>query len=218
MSANLGDQRNWFEKLTSKIPGYSGYVDKERRRDTDKLQREHIADRLRGFKNPLTDVMRGLSSGGRLFEVSPVDHDIKKLDRIENRIRFASYGYAGFFDVVKVDGPRLDYIYQTDLALIEHVDQLEASINQLKGMYGTADGLRTAASQVDAALDTLEKAFEARFNAVNNFGQGPPPGGEQFYSAPPQSPSFMPEGSEPGKPPDGSGPSGSSGGPSGQSA
>src|SRR6185369_4793306 len=112
------DQRNWIERLSSKIPGYSGYVDRERRRDIDKLHREHLADRLRRLKTPLTEFMKELSSTGRLFEVSPVDSAIKKLDQLENRVRFASYGYSGFFDVVKIEQDQLDSIYRFDLALV----------------------------------------------------------------------------------------------------
>lgn len=178
MSANFGDQRNWIEKISSKIPGYGGYVEKERRRDTDKLQREHLADRLRGLKAPLNDIMQDMSSSGRLFEVTPVDRLIKKLDKLENRIRFATYGYSGFFDVVKVDQARLDAIYSADLGLVQLVDNVEAAINQLKGQYGTADGLNTGAAQVDASFDQLERAFDARHDAVNTFSdaapQGPP--------------------------------------------
>lgn len=174
MSSNIPDQRNWLERLSAKIPGYGGYVDKERRRDTDKLHRERLADRLRSFKNPLNDIMRELSNGGRLFEVGPVDHAIKKLDRIENRVRFASYGYSGFFDVVKIDAARLDSIYQSDLALVERADQVEARVNQLKGQAASADGLKSGASDLDSALDDFEKGFEGRFNAVNTFNPASP--------------------------------------------
>jgi hypothetical protein len=180
MSSNTPDQRNWLERLSAKIPGYGGYVDKERRRDTDKLHREHLADRLRSFKSPLNDILRELSNGGRLFEVGPVDHLIKKLDRIENRVRFASYGYSGFFDVVKIDAARLDSIYQSDLALVEKADQVEARLNQLKGQQGSADGLKSGASDLDVALDDFEKAFEGRFNAVNTFNPAAPEPGPLF--------------------------------------
>ena len=188
MSSNTPDQRNWLERLSAKIPGYGGYVDKERRRDTDKLHRERLADRLRSFKNPLNDIMRELSNGGRLFEVGPVDHMIKKLDRIENRVRFASYGYSGFFDVVKIDAARLDFIYQSDLALVERADQIEARVNQLKGQAGTADGLKSGASDLDGALDDFEKAFEGRFNAVNTFNPAPPEPSEPGPLFPPPAP------------------------------
>jgi hypothetical protein len=169
MSGN--DQRNWFERLSGKIPGYSGYVDKERRRDTDKRQRELLADRVRGLKAPLNEVMRELSTGGRLFEIGPVDHLTKKLDRVENRIRYASYGYSGFFDVVKIQQTQLDAIYQFDLSLVEQVDALEAKVNELKSNAGTADGLKAAAAAAEGAIDQLEHTFDGRYNAVNNFGQ-----------------------------------------------
>ena len=179
MSANK-DQRNWLERLGDKIPGYKGYVDKERRRDVDKLHREQMADRLRRLKDPLTEVMRELTNGGRLFEVGPVDTAIKKLDRIENRVRFASYGYSGFFDQVKIQEDQLDAIYRFDLAMVEHVEKVEAKINELKSQAASAAGLKTASSEVAAAIDETDRAFDERYKAINNFGQDEPPGKPLF--------------------------------------
>jgi len=188
MSGN--DQRNWFERLSAKIPGYGGYVDKERRRDTDKLQREHLADRVRALKAPINDVMRDLSTGGRLFEIGPVDRLTKKLDRVENRIRYASYGYSGFFDVVKIQQAQLDSIYQFDLSLVEHVDALEAKVKELKANAGSADGLKTSAAAAESAIDELDQTFEGRYKAVNGFGQQGEP-----YEPPPLFDSGGPAGS-----------------------
>src|SRR5215216_134651 len=180
MTANSGDQRNWLERLGDKIPGYSGYVDRERRRDIDKLHREHLADRLRQLKAPLTEVMKELSSGGRLFEVGPVDSAIKKLDHLENRVRYASYGYSGFFDVVKIEQAQLDSIYRFDLALVEHVDKLEAKIDDLRAKAGTAEGLKVASSELASDIDEIDHAFDERSRAINNFGQDQPPGKPLF--------------------------------------
>lgn len=176
----MSSDRNWLERLTDKIPGYSGYVDRERRRDIDKLHREHLADRLRSIKAPLTDVMRELSDGGRLFEVGPIDLALKKLDRIENRLRFASYGYSGFFDVVKIEQPQLDAIYQFDLGLVEHIDKLEAKAGELKAKAGTAEGLKVAAAEVAGEIDSLDHIFDDRYRAINDFGQEQPPGRPLF--------------------------------------
>src|SRR5262247_3402654 len=163
MTNNQTDSRNWIERLSSKIPGYSGYVERERRRDIDKLHREHLADRLRGLKTPLTEVMRELSqSGGRLFEVGVVDSAIKKLDRLENRVRFASYGYSGFFDVVKIEQAELDAIYRFDLALVEQVHKIESKVNELKAQSGTAAGLKAAAAELATAIDEADHAFDDR--------------------------------------------------------
>src|SRR6201986_5187348 len=136
----MSEERNWLERLGEKIPGYGGCVSKERRRDADKIQREHLAERLRAAKQPLNEVMRELSSSGRLFEVGPVDRVLKKLDQIENRVRFASYGYAGFFDAVKIEEPQLDRIYQFDLALVEKVERLEQLAGGLLPQGSTGGG------------------------------------------------------------------------------
>jgi hypothetical protein len=176
----MSSDRNWLDRLTEKIPGYSGYVDRERRRDIDKLHREHLADRLRSIRAPLTDVMRELSNGGRLFEVGPLDLALKKLDKIENRVRFASYGYSGFFDVVKIEQQQLDAIYRFDLGLVEQIDRLEAKTGELKTKAGSAEGLKVAAAEVAGEIDSLDHAFDERYRAINNFGQDQPPGRPLF--------------------------------------
>ncbi|HYE16698.1 MAG TPA: hypothetical protein VD968_19820 [Pyrinomonadaceae bacterium] len=176
----MTDQRNWLERLGEKIPGYSGYVAKERRRDIDKLHREHTADRLRATKRPLTEFMRELSSSGRLFEVGPIDRALKKIDQIENRVRFASYGYAGFFDVAKIEETELDRIYQFDLALVEKVEELERQAQALAGRGSTADGLKQAAADVERAADDLNRAFDDRYRAIENFRPDGSPGQPMF--------------------------------------
>src|SRR5262249_57480776 len=163
MSSDTTAGRNWIERLSSKIPGYSGYVDRERRRNIDKLHREHLANRLGGLKAPLTDLMRDLTNNGRLFEVGAVDSTIKKLDHLENRIRFASYGYAGFFDVVKIEQSQLDAIYQFDLALVELVDRIDSKIASLKTEKTTAESLKVACAELGDTIIHTVLAFTSPY-------------------------------------------------------
>ena len=165
----MSDQRNWLERLGDKIPGYGGYVAKERRRDVDKAHREHLAERLRAAKQPLNDVMRELSSTGRLFEVGPVDRVLKKFDHVENRVRFASYGYAGFFDAAKIEEPQLERIYRFDLSLVEKVEGLERQARELGARSSTPEGLKQAAAELERAADELNRTFDERYRAIENF-------------------------------------------------
>ncbi|HYV07173.1 MAG TPA: hypothetical protein VFB82_21440 [Blastocatellia bacterium] len=174
------DQRNWIERLTEKIPGYKGYVDRERRRDIDKLHRERVADQLRALKAPMTDLIRELTSTGRLMEVGPIDSVMKKLDRLENRVRFASYGYSGFFDVVKIEETQLDSIYRFDLALVEQVDKLAGKAAELKANAGTAASLKTAGGELATLVDEADRVFEQRYSAINNFKEDQAPGKPLF--------------------------------------
>ncbi len=176
----MSDQRNWLERLGDKIPGYSGYVAKERRRDMDKQHREHLAERMRAAKQPLNDAVRELTSGGRLFEIGPVDRVLKKIDHVENRVRYASYGYAGFFDAVKIEEPQLDLIYRFDLALVEKVEELERCARELKSNGSTPEGLKQAAAAAERAADDLNSTFDQRYQAINNYKPDDSPGQPMF--------------------------------------
>ncbi len=166
----MSELSDWVERLGEKIPGYSGYVERERRRDLDKLHREHLADRLRATKQPLNELMRELSSTGRLMEVGPIDRVLKKIDQIENRVRFASYGYSGFFDAVKIEEPQLEALYSFDLALVQKVEALEHHARELKSKAASAAELKDAASAVEGAADDLNQSFDERSRSINNFG------------------------------------------------
>ena len=167
----MSNLRNWLESLGSKIPGYGGYAERERRRDVDKLHREHLADRLRAAKQPLNETIRELSSGGRLLEVGPVDRVLKKVDQAENRIRFASYGYAGFFDTARIEEPQLEALYQFDLALVERVEQIEHHARTLNERAGGAP-VKDAAAELERAVDDLNRTFDERSRSINSFGGG----------------------------------------------
>ena len=165
----MSELSDWLERLGEKIPGYGGYAERERRRDLDKLHREHLADRLRATKQPLNEVMRELTSAGRLMEVGPVDRVLKKLDQIENRVRFASYGYSGFFDAAKIEEPQLEALYGFDLALVQKVEALEHAARALKSKWGSAAELKESASAVEGAVDELNRTFDERSRSINNF-------------------------------------------------
>ena len=113
-------EKSWLQRMAEKIPGIAGYQAKETRRDVDKLYRETLADRLRRVKDPLAAAVRDLTDGGRLLEITPLERISKKVDTVENRVRFATYGYTGFFDAVQIKEQQLDAIYQFDLRLVEN--------------------------------------------------------------------------------------------------
>ena len=109
-----------------------------------------------------------------------MDSAIKKLDHLENRVRFASYGYSGFFDVVKIEQPQLDLIYRFDLALVEHVDNIETKLSDLRAHAANADGLKSGCSDLVAEIDQVDRVFDERYKAINNFQEGQAPGKPLF--------------------------------------
>jgi hypothetical protein len=165
--ANSTQNQNCFEQLAAHIPGYRGYMEKERRRDIDKLHREHLATELQRLKSPLHNLARELSECNRLLETKPIERAASKLDKIENRIRYASYGYSGFFDVVKVREAELDRIYQFDLGLVANVEAVRAKVAELASSSEAA-ALKAAARALEQAIDHLDAQFNQRHKAIES--------------------------------------------------
>lgn len=166
-------ERNFLEKIATKIPGYKGYLEKESRRDVDKLHREHLATLLFQLKAPLHTVIRELTDNRRLFEVGPIEKAIQKLDKVENRIRYASYGYAGFFDAVKIREDQLDQLYHFDLALVDEVEKVKSHVQKLVSQLPDAKALKTAAQELMSSIDDLDAKFNQRYQAIENPGWSP---------------------------------------------
>lgn len=156
---------NWLEKLAAIIPGYGSYLDKEHRRDVDKQHREHLASQLQGFKGTLTTLVRDLSENGRLFETKPVEQASTKLEKLAQRILYASYGYSGFFDLVKIREAELDRIYRFDLDLVEDIATIKSKVEELAHSKD-AESLKVAAKTLESALDALDSRFSERYQAI----------------------------------------------------
>lgn len=123
-------EKNVLEKLADAIPGLKGYRDKEARRDTDKRLREYMAGRIEGTKKNIDDIKRGMVNKGQLQGLAEIDRLAQRITKVAGSIRYASYGYSGFFDQVKIQEAELDRVYQYDLALIADIEALEASVKE----------------------------------------------------------------------------------------
>jgi hypothetical protein len=125
------DRRNILEKLGAKIPGFHGYLEREMRREVDKLQRDWLAAQVDRARFAMNAKIRDWTRKGRLENLDLAGSIEKGLDRLANRIRHADYGSSGFFDAVKIGEAELDRLYEFDLALAESVEYLALQVEQL---------------------------------------------------------------------------------------
>lgn len=151
-----------LDALMSKIPGFSGYMEREHRQEADKRHREFLAKRLTGKKSAIQDVGETLMSGGGLSHLTALDSLTNKLDRIVERTRHASAGFSSFMDRNVVDTSRLDRIYEHDLSLLEGVDGLDALIDAMDTAAESNDNVPQAIKKVKKALDALDGQLDTR--------------------------------------------------------
>ena len=86
------DRRNILEKLGAKIPGFRGYLERELRREVDKMQRDWLADQVDRVRSAVNGMIRTWSRTGHLEVMTTAGSVEKALDRLANRIRHADYG------------------------------------------------------------------------------------------------------------------------------
>jgi hypothetical protein len=152
--------RGFIEKVIRFVPGYTGYADKESRRNTDKLLREHLARRMDEAKSSFDGFVSSLSQKpGSLEMMNPAGSASKIFEKVIDRLRFADYGYAGFFSEQKVQEAELEVLHQFDLGLAADIEDIKAKVSSLKPDQASLDALLAALRAFDAKLNARQEAI-----------------------------------------------------------
>ncbi|RLI46174.1 hypothetical protein DRO69_03710 [Candidatus Bathyarchaeota archaeon] len=156
------------ERIFAEIPGFRGYKEKEIRRETDKLIRNHIYRKLTEARKDIKEVFQQLSDH-RLHEVLiDMDRLVMRVDRVAEKINHASYGYAGFFNVLKVEEEKLDKMIAFDQKLLAHVQRIVEETNVFKGevMKREFEKAKEHIANLRDSLESLEETFNEREETV----------------------------------------------------
>ena len=152
-----------LKRLARKIPGFGGYIEKEARREADKLLRQTIADRMAEQWRRLTEIQRQLAQRGEILLLDDIEAAAIRLRTFVDQIRTASYGYAGFFDAVKVKEDALARLYAYDLALLDLVEEVKQAVDRLEAALGTEElpqALRDLMSLARRCVETFHRREE----------------------------------------------------------
>lgn len=155
-----------LERLLKGLPGISGYVNKELRRDADKRLRNLIASQLEEQKQTLLDIQNKLLKGGGLAWLDDVDAVIQKLQTLVDRVKTASYGYAGLFDAIKIREQELDALNKFDVALAGRVVAVENAVKALADAVASKQNIQALVDQLANLITELRTTFDKRSEAV----------------------------------------------------
>ncbi len=166
-------ERSLLEKIMSYVPAYRGYKERELRRESDRLIRMEIVNRLKAAKNILR---RKFASPAEIRKLS--DEDVyafeallTRLDKVTQRIDKAVAGYAGIFDTIKVKEDKLDTIIQHDLNLIEKADLIKMRIENLTKMETGKDEWKEAMDELLSKIEELDGLIDKRSEILRGLGE-----------------------------------------------
>ena len=114
------------------FPGMPSYQEREGLRTQDKIIREQLAARIEEQVNRLQEIQSKLGNKAILQPMAHLDRQSRKIMRLADTIRFASYGYAGLFAGIKVDEQKLAQLYDYDLSLHQDIEELAVAVGNLQ--------------------------------------------------------------------------------------
>jgi hypothetical protein len=166
--SDVKGQMRLSERIAAFLPGFRGYKEKELRRESDRLLRNHLVLKLSTAKTDIRAISQKLADR-RYFDVmADMDRLVAKMDRVVEKVNHASYGYTGFFDAVKVKEEALDRMINFDNQLLESINALSTEIDAFKAdlASGNTSTMKTRIQNVTDKVESLEDTFDKREEVV----------------------------------------------------
>ena len=158
------ENESLLERLMLVLPSFRGYKVKEQRREADRIVRNYIYDSLEHSRDDLMSCHQMLIHNKLRELVQPMNHLVAKLDRVAEKINHASYGYAGFFDSVRIEEPDLNRMVDYDTQLVDLSKKLSEMTASFRSnlTQNKFDDARNSQLELDDSIRSLELAFDQR--------------------------------------------------------
>jgi len=161
----VASQQDPFKKVMSNIPGFSGYIERQNRRDADKILRDTVARRFDEQWKRTSQLQSDMVSSGMIAYVDDMEKAALQLRTFIDKISTAPRGYSGMFDAVKINEKELEAIYQFDAAFFDLAEQVGRGLDNVEASLGDETALPAAIRNVTSlarmAVETYNKRSEA---------------------------------------------------------
>jgi hypothetical protein len=158
-------QQDPFKRVASIIPGFHGYIERQNRRDADKILRDTVARRFDEQWKRTSQLQNDLISAGKIEFVDDMEKAAIQLRTFIDKISAAPRGYSGMFDAVKINEKELESIYQFDAAFFDLAEQIGRGLDNVEASLGDDAALPAAIRNITSlarlAVETYNKRAEA---------------------------------------------------------
>ncbi len=162
---NVTGSMDIFKKISSKIPGFKGYVERQNRRDSDKLLRDTIYRRFRELEGRITDLQVEFVNQHEIKYTDDLEKAALRLRTFADRVRTAPRGYSSLFEAVKINEKELEKLYEYDATLLDKSEEIGQAIDNVQASVGT-DGLPAAIRNLQTLSKECVNAYDRRQEVV----------------------------------------------------
>lgn len=161
-------ERSFLEKIGKIIPGYSGYKERDMRREADKMLRMYMVQQIDTSMGAVKDLIGEMTQAMKIKLLDLADRPLKKMEKLRDRIKFADAGYTGWFEAIKMTPEVLDKIYEFDDALLTAVQGFGPKIQEARAAVSDDDKLKAALAELYSLVDAADINFNERDNMLMN--------------------------------------------------
>jgi hypothetical protein len=110
-------------------------------------------------------------SEGMISLMDEMEQAAIKLRTFADKIKTASYGYAGFFDAVKIKEEELTQLYQFDMAFFDTAEQIGRALDNVEASMGDEEGVKAAIRHLISLAREAVTTFDRRYEMINGNAQ-----------------------------------------------
>jgi len=132
------------------------------RREEDARLRGRVLAKLQAVRALLEDRLGRLTEQALEAGAEELDRRLRRTEGVADAVRYAPYGFSGFFDAEKVREETLERLLETDLLLFQDLDD---ALERLRGAPfppRTRSAMAAFVQDIDADLDRIEARLVAR--------------------------------------------------------
>lgn len=144
----------FLENLAYLVPGYRGYKGRDSRREEDSRLRSRVLSKLSLVRQMLEDRVGRLTEQSLDSAVEALEQRLRRVEGVSDAVRYAPYGFSGFFEAVRVREETLERILETDLLLFQDLDD---TIEHLRGSSFPPRTRTAMASYLDSLDQDIER-------------------------------------------------------------
>ncbi len=160
-----------FKKLVGFIPGFNGYIERQNRRDADKVLRDTVARRFEEQWKRASNLQVEMVNGGMIALLDDMEKAALQLRTFIDKITTAPRGYSGMFDAVKINEAELEAIYQFDAAFFDLAEQVARALDNVEASLADENSLPAAIRNVTSLARLAVETYNKRSEAVIGSGQ-----------------------------------------------
>jgi len=139
--------------LASIIPGYSSYLDREKRLDDDLRTRKYLASRLQACKQLLQAHLKNQLQAAKLDEIARGEKLRVELDTIQQKVESVASGNSNWFVPSKITTEVAQSLSQLDSAIVSDLDRVakylaDPNVPALEGLQVNIEEAISAASDL----------------------------------------------------------------------